>query len=44
MAAGLITLASNFPVEETIDRLSDAAIKAGLGSSPGWTTPTAPRT
>lgn len=30
MADGLITLASNFPVEETIDRLAEAASKAGL--------------
>jgi uncharacterized protein (DUF302 family) len=30
MADGLITVASNFPVEETIDRLSAAATQAGL--------------
>jgi len=30
MAAGLITLASNFPVAETIDRLSAAATEGGM--------------
>jgi uncharacterized protein (DUF302 family) len=30
MAAGLITVASNYPAGETIDRLSEAAAKAGL--------------
>ena len=30
MADGLITVASNFPAEETIDRLSGAATQAGL--------------
>jgi uncharacterized protein (DUF302 family) len=30
MADGLITVASDFPVEETIDRLSEAATQAGL--------------
>jgi uncharacterized protein (DUF302 family) len=30
MADGLITVASNFPAEETIDRLSAAATQAGL--------------
>jgi uncharacterized protein (DUF302 family) len=30
MADGLITVASNFPAEETIDRLSEAATQAGL--------------
>ena len=30
MADGLITVASNYPAGETIDRLSEAAAKAGL--------------
>ena len=30
MADGLITVASSFPAEETIDRLSEAATQAGL--------------
>jgi uncharacterized protein (DUF302 family) len=30
MADGLITVASNFPAQETIDRLSEAATQAGL--------------